>query len=139
MALATLSDYETRKGDVPDSQESIVEALLDDASALILDNAGSGAEWLEADAEEEDHGIPRSITAVCVAVAHRAFTNPTAVASKALGSASYTYKGDEPDALYLTDREIRTIHNASSRSSFRSITLVTPYSGDDEEANDLPL
>lgn len=137
MALAELTDYEDRHGDVDGTDAELVQTLLEDASALVLDVAdGSEEGWA---LEEEDAVIPGNVVAVCVAAAYRAFTNPNAVSRQALGMASFTFKGDIPDAMYLTDREVRLIRKAGRRSTFQAVTLESPYSGDTLDDNELLL
>lgn len=141
MALAELTDYEARHGEVPDDRQSVVSTLLEDASSLILDAVeGSEEPWA---LEEEGAEVPNSVIAVCVAVAFRAYTNPNALSRQALGAASYTYKGDLPDAIFLTDREVRLLQKAARRSRFQAVTLESPYSGPSSDStifdNDLPL
>lgn len=137
MPLAELDDYEDRHGDVDSADVEVVETLLADASSLILDVAeGSEEPWA---LEEESATVPGSVVAVCVAAAYRAFTNPNALSRQALGMASYTFKGDIPDAMYLTDREVRLVRKAGRRSTFQAVTLESPYSGDTEDDNELLL
>ena len=127
MALAKLTDYEARHGEVPAGRQGVVTTLLDDASSLILDVVeGSEEPWA---LEEEGAEVPNSVVAVCVAVAFRAFTNPNALSRQALGAASFTFKGDQPDATFLTDREVRLLQKAARRSRFQAVTLESPYSG----------
>lgn len=135
--LAALPDFEARHGDVPELEQDKVGTLLADATELILDTAeGSDADWVLG---EEGAAVPAKVVAVCVAVAYRAWTNPNALARQALGQASYVFRGDVPDAIYLTDREARIIRKASARSTFRAVTLESPYSGPTLDDNELPL
>ena len=138
MALATIENFESRHGDVPADQQDIVEHLLEDASSLILDQvAGSSEPWA---LEEDDAVSPGSVVSVCVASAYRAWINPGGLERQTLGAASYTFKGDQPDVIFLTDREVLQVQNAAKKSRFRSVGLVTPFSGDsDESMSDIEL
>lgn len=131
-ALATLEQFDARHA-IDVGQEDLVAALLDDASALIRDEAGdsSSVPWV---LDEDGAAIPPAITAICIACAYRAWRNPDALSRSSLGAAAYDFKGDDPDALFLTDRECRVIRRSAKAGTFRSQTLVSPYSGDDEES-----
>lgn len=129
--IAELSDFEARHGDVDD--EDRVSVLLGDASALILAEVdGSEAEWVEAAiAEASGFEFPQEIVSVCVEVAYRAWSNPDALARAEVGDVStYWRSGLPPDAIYLTDRERRVIHRGAGTSSFRAVTLASPYPPD---------
>lgn len=124
--LAVLADFEARHGVVDDGQATVVEALLDDASALILSEVdGSVALWVTSAAEP----APRAVVSVCVEVVYRAWRNPDALAENRVDDVSVTYRpAGGTDALYLTDRELRVVRRASKRSSFVAVTLESPYS-----------
>jgi len=136
MALATLEDFEARHGVLSDDEIEIVEAALDDASALILGElSGSEAAWLEDDPKE---ATPAVVKAVCIQAAYRAWSNPDSVAQETLGQAARTYRGgNQSDALWLTKNEVRLVKKAASVPSVKSIPVQTPYSGDPEAANPL--
>lgn len=135
MAFADLEAFEARHGDVPDDQEEIVETLLGDASALILSEVGGSDQAWVVDAESDNPpDAPAAVVAVTIAAAYRAWRNPDALAASGLGAASSEYGGRrDADALFLTERECKVVRRAAKRSSFRTSTLVSPYSGDDDE------
>lgn len=124
--LATIADFEARHGPVELAQGSIVSTLLSDASGLILDEVpDSVAGWvLGTDLP------PAAIVRVCVEVAYRAWRNPDALSTVVLGSLTRSYRASDPDAFWLTDQERRTVRRSAKRSTMRSVTLVSPYSGD---------
>lgn len=129
MALATVEQFEERHGPADD----FVEPLLEDASALILDEvSGSEETWVT----DEEEAVPAKVVAVCVAVAFRAWRNPEALSQEALGAHSMAWRQTAEEALYLTDRERRTVRRAAGRGSFTAQTMESPYSGDVEDSLD---
>ena len=127
-SFATLAEFELRKGDVETAQEDIVSALLIDTTALIRDEAsGSTATWVTG-----TDPAPTVIKSICIEAAYRAWSNPDALSQSSIAdsSISYTREGT-PDALFLTAAEKRIIRRSASTSGIGSVTLVTPYSGDD--------
>lgn len=133
MTFATVEDFEARHGEVEEAQAEIVETLLGDASDLIVAEVeGSEAEW----ATDEEVDPPQTVTAVCVRVAYRAWSNPDALARSEIDDIAAWYRAMGPDALFLTDLERRALRRiAGLGGSFRATTLVSPYSGD--EVSDL--
>ncbi len=132
--LATTEDFEVRHGPLVGDEADKVEALLEDATALIgLELAGSDVAWLKDEPEEE---VPAGVKAVCIQVAYRVFSNPDSVAREELGAVARTYRGtDQSDALWLTQNEARLIRRAAGTSSITSIPVETPYSGDPDEVH----
>jgi hypothetical protein len=127
MALATLDEYEARHGSVPDAD--VVEALLEDASTLILDEVeGSEASWVT-EAEPDADAIPRTAKVICIEAAFRAYMNPGGLSRVSLGETSHSFNSTTPDALFLTEDEKRRLRRIAKRGTFRSATLTTPYSG----------
>lgn len=128
--LATFGEFVARLGYTPIGDEAIrAEHLLRSASALIRDTAGdAGEDWTAATA------TPR-IKDICISVAYRAFTNPEPLNQHTLGDEN---KGFDRAAvgggemIYLTKSEQRAVKKAGGGSSFRSVPLVSPFSGDDE-------
>ncbi len=130
MALATLEDFELRHGPLASTEEEQVEALLEDATALVELELGVLPEvWLGDDAE-----VPAGVKAVAIQVAYRAWSNPDGVAREQLGEVARTYRGtDQADALWLTKNEARLVRKAAGKSSLTSIPVETPYSGGVDE------
>lgn len=136
-SFATLEDFELRKGDVAGEDEDTVRTLLVDATALIRDEiADTTVEWLE-----QTTPVPLTVRAVCVEAAYRAWTNPDGLARSAMADSSIAYaSGRGPEALFLTDAEKRTVRRAAGESSgATSVTLVSPFSGDDAESDEPEL
>lgn len=133
-ALATIQDFTARHG-APDD-ESVVGALLEDASALIrAEAAGTDADWVAED-PDEDVTVPAAIRAICVQIAYRAWANPDGVAREELGEASRTLRGtDQADVLWLTKNEARIVRKAAGTPAIRSIAIETPYSGGTTETH----
>lgn len=137
MALATAEDIATRAGAPLGATEAgTVEFLLGSASALIVDEApDSAAAWVT-DPNIAIDDVPASVRNVCVEVVYRAFSNPDAYERVTLPDLTVVYRAKDPDALFLTDNERRIVRRAAGRSSAGSLTLVTPFSGDDETTVD---
>lgn len=139
--LARLEDYALRYGDVARASEGKVQALLDDASALVLEAVtGSTASWVTG---EEDP--PRTVVMVVTGAAHRALRHADGVVREQLGQHAVTYRADDSWDIWLTDEEERIVRKAAGLSSARTVTLVSPFSGDEVAEvgaiydNDLPL
>lgn len=130
---ASIEDFERRHGAVPADQRDRVETLLDDASALVADAvAGSAQAWVESGDDP-----PRMVTAVVVGATHRAWSRADGVVREQLGEHSVTYRADVSWDLWLTKEERRIIRKAAGLGALTSVTLVTPYSGDD--ADEMPV
>jgi hypothetical protein len=111
--LASVTDLERRLGkEFGDAELSRVEAVLDDASALIRDEAGRT--WIDP-ITGLIAGVPASIRAVVLRVAERATRNPDALKSESGGDYSYQY-ADTEGGVYLTDRERQIIRRALGRT-----------------------
>lgn len=121
MALASKADFEERHG----ATDERVEPLLDDASSLILTEVESSeAEWVT---EEEPKSVPAIVTAICVEVAYRAWSNPDALSSESLGAYTQAWQNRSGSVFYLTKAEKRMLRRAADVSSVRSVILETPY------------
>jgi hypothetical protein len=108
-ALASVQDVETRLGrtfaqESPDLGR--VAALLDDASALVYDVAGTS--W--ATPQE----VPGTIRYVVLRAVERAFRNPDGFSAESDGDYSYQRTGVEP-GIYLTPGEEKAIRRALGR------------------------
>jgi hypothetical protein len=121
-------------GEFPTEAEADrAEACLVDASELIRDEAGK--DWVDAGGELED--VPRRVESICLAAAKRAFENSEALTQRSIGDSakSYDRSGREGgEAVYLTDAEAEAVRRAASKSSFTSVTMVSPWSGDSTES-----
>lgn len=112
-ALASVSDIEARLGRSFVSDElGRVAALLDDASALVRDEAGRT--WLDP-VTGAPTVVPGSIRAVVLRAVERAVRNPQGFSAEAAGDYSYQRTDVEP-GVYLTDRERAVIRRAVGRT-----------------------
>lgn len=127
MDLATKQDFEDRYGQA----DGRVEPLLEDASALILSEVSGG----EADWVTNDGPVPAVVLGICVSVAYRAWSNPDALSSEALGEHTQAWADRSGEALRLTEAERRVLERESGVGSFRSLTLESPYSGSRPESD----
>jgi hypothetical protein len=109
------------------------EALLVEASELIRDEAGKT--WVDGGGQLD--GVPSRVEKICLAAASRAFTNPEALTQRTIADSSKSFdrSGREGgEDVYLTDAEERAVRKAAGGSSFRAVTLESPYSGDATES-----
>jgi hypothetical protein len=123
--------------DFDETERDRAEYLLDEASELIRDIAGKT--WLVTGTNALD-AVPRRIARICVASAARAFDNPHALSQRTTGDRTTSYdrsglQGGE--AVYLTEQEEIDVRRFGTRSSFRSVTLVSPYSADNSDLDEV--
>ena len=118
MALLELTDFEARYGSVPAEDQDKVEAILEDASALIL--AVAKTDW-------DEETVPASVIPVVVSVARRLYENPDGYSMEMVGE----YQWQRPQAAaatFMTDEEMEIIRRATgSKSGFNAIALEHPF------------
>ena len=123
--LATLSEFEARLGQsLSGSDVQRAEALLDDASVLVRDVAEQ-PDW------DAGTAPPRAVQ-ITLAVALRAYNNPDGLISERLGDASWGWWHGTQPGVFLTKDEEQALRRLGG-SAMRSATLVSPYSGFDED------
>lgn len=125
-ALASVQDVETRLGRTFDQSSpdlGRVAALLDDASALVYDVAGTT--W--ATPQE----VPATIRYVVLRAVERAYRNPDGFSAESDGDYSYQRTGVEP-GIHLTPGEEKAIRRAMGRTGLWTQPL---YRGDMCTAN----
>jgi hypothetical protein len=123
MALATKDDFEARFKEADDR----VDSLLEDASSLILSEvSGSEEKWAS---DPDSNPAPGIVKAICVQVAYRAWSNPDALSSEALGAHTQAWADRSGQAVRLTDAECRILEREAAVSSLVSVTLESPYAG----------
>lgn len=113
-AFATTAELALRlPGGLDAEDEARAEAALADASALV--RAEAGKTWV--DDSNALSGVPDAITAVTIAAARRALTNPDGVASETIPDYSRTFASTSLSAdIYLTRGERRVVQRAAGRS-----------------------
>jgi hypothetical protein len=131
--LASLGLLARKLGYTPEESEGDrAEHLLDEASEMIRDAAGKT--WLVEGTNALDD-VPRRVARICVAVAYRAFMNPEGLTQRSIGDSAKSYDRTSREGgedIYLTEDEERAIKKAAGGSTFRAVTLVSPYSADHE-------
>ena len=101
------------------------EALIDDASALVIDAAGT----------DFATGVPATVVALVAQVIRRALDNPGELTAENIGS--YGWQSNPRStaggaAIYLTRAERRLARKAAGRSSFTSMDLASDPDGETE-------
>jgi hypothetical protein len=111
-ALASVHDIEARLGrELVGDELTRVIALLDDASALVRDEAGR--DWIGPDGSLTV--VPGSVRAVVLRATERAIRNPQGFSAESAGDYSYQRTGVQ-DGVYLTDAERAIIRRAIGRT-----------------------
>ncbi len=129
--LASATKLYEKIGHTPTGAEATrAEDCLVEASELIRDEADKT--WLN-DAEDAVVDVPPVVERICLAAAFRGFDNARALTQRSIGddSKSYDRAGVEGGAqVYLTASEKQRVRKAAGGSTFRAVTLTSPYSGD---------
>lgn len=93
--FATVDDLAVRvPGGIPEDQADRAVAYLEDASDEIRDEIGR---------DYESDAVPGTVRKICLAVALRAWLNPTQLAATGLGE--YTATHSSRGGIYLTEEE----------------------------------
>ena len=125
LPLATVEQLSARLGITPtggDAERAL--AALEDASALIRIEAA--VDWIDDSDALSD--VPSVIEAITLAVAYRAYQNPTGASQTSLGDASVSYAREgSVGAVYLTRDERKAVRKAAGISSVGSIALASPW------------
>ena len=120
--LALYTDCQTRWAVTLTATEiTQVNALLADASAIVLDVADLDTDWTSAT-------LPATVLPVICEMVRRAFDNPSGLQGETIGDYSWR-GGSTPSGIYLTSAERRTIRRAAVKLGVISLDL----------SNDLPL
>jgi len=114
-ALAELADFEVRYGrELSGDEITRAEALLDDASALIRDEAG-----------DDFDTVPATVLFVVCEVVRRAFDNPAGLQGENIGDYGW-HGGAVPSGVYLTAEEKQIVHRAAGTlGGVVSLTLTS--------------
>jgi hypothetical protein len=127
--FATAAEVAAQLGrELDDAEETLVDSVLVQVTALIADFAGEDADW-----PESLDPVPAYFRTLSIQKAITALSNPSNLASysETLGAHQYseTYpRGEASLSISLTRDEERRIRRALGRS-WRSLTLESPYSG----------
>ncbi len=121
--LITIADLLERPG-FEGIESGQAQALIDDASALVRDAAGTLLDAVESP------NAPPAVVAVIVNMIRRGWTNPMGFATEHLGDYSYgTGGGSSPGiggiaTLYLTGRERRIVRRAVGKLGASTLTMT---------------
>lgn len=127
-ALAPVAELERRlglaAGALTGSDLTRAEVSLDDASALVRDEAGKT--WVAEDGVTIT--APAVVVTVVLAAALRAYRNPDGYQGESVGDYSYQY-ARESTSGYLTDREVQLIRRAAGfgRTGVYTVSIRSPY------------
>jgi len=119
-SLATAQDFETRYGASVDDAARL-QALLDDASALARQVAGS--DYVGAGGSLE--AVPQTIVAVVCQSVRRAYDNAEGMIGENIGDYSYRLADARAEGVYLTETEERRIKNAAGKVSPTAFSVST--------------
>lgn len=126
--FATLAELAERLGTVLDEHAADGQralAALVDASELIRSEGGKT--WLD------EHGevlaeLPAIIASITLAVAYRAYTNPSGTSQSSVGDVSVSYAREGvAGAVYLTRAERRAVRRAAGATPIGTVQLETSY------------
>ena len=131
--LAEITKLTDKIGYVPVDAE-YVRALdcLVEASELVRDAADE--DWLNT-AGTAVVEVPPVVERIVVAAAYRGFDNPRGLSQRTVGDDSRSWDRAGVGGqlgVFLTDRERAQARRAAGSATVVSVTLVTPFSGDDE-------
>ena len=118
-ALASLAQLAVRLDLEPDEldDDARAAAVLEDASAAVR-AAADGTSWVDENNTLVD--VPDRVVTVTLAVALRAYQNPTGATQKTAGDASISYGARSGSAVYLTREERRDVRRAAGISGMSS-------------------
>lgn len=120
VSLLTTSQYQIRANATLDEGETAqVQALIDDASAEVLDVGDST--W---DADS----VPGVVVSVVYQMVRRAIENPHGYQSERLGDYSYVRAADgvEKSAMTMTKDEYRKVRRAAAKSNVSTVGVRRP-------------
>lgn len=118
--LASLGGFLTRySGVVATADAARVAALLDDASALVREVAGS--DYVDDDGALDD--VPAVLAVIVTEVARRAYDNPQALTGETVGNYSWRGARTTGSSLYLTTDERRTVRRVAGKLCVGTVDL----------------
>jgi hypothetical protein len=132
--LITLAQWTARTGrTLSATKETQVEALITDASALVVDVVNDATTTDAWDAASVGT-VPASIVPVVVSMVRRGFDNPNGHTGESVGA--YSYSGASTSGLFATRDEVKAIRKAAGLAGVASLHLESdglygyPYLGD---------
>lgn len=115
--LASLGNFLTRYSGVVATAR--LSALLDDASALVRELAGS--DYVDDDGELED--VPAVLAVITIEIVRRAYDNPQALTGETVGNYSWRGARTNGSSLYLTADERRTVRRVAGKLCVGTVDL----------------
>lgn len=125
--LITVAQFTDRTGrTLTASQTTQVEALIADASALVVDIVNDSTVTATWDAATPGT-VPAAVVPVVVSMVRRALDNPHGYTSESVGS--YSYNGAKTEGIFATRTEERTLRKVTGTAGVGALNLDShlPY------------
>ena len=120
--LITTAQFTARTGrTLTATQTTQVEALISDASALVIDIVGDD-DITDTWTAVTPATIPGAIVPVIVSMVRRGLDNPNGYTQESIGSYSYT-RSESSSGVFATRDEVRAIRKAISSSGIAALNL----------------
>ena len=117
MALISIDQYQDRVGTTFAGAEATrVNALIDDASALVLQIADMDPEWT-------DLTVPAVVVPVVVSMVRRSLENPLGLSGEQIGAYQWQASSGNATAIHATLRETKIIRKAAGRLGVGTVQL----------------
>lgn len=117
MALISIDQYQDRVGTTFAGAEATrINALIDDASALVLQIADMDTDWTDAT-------VPDVVVPVVVSMVRRSLENPLGLSGEQIGQYQWQASSGNATAIHATMRETRIIRKAAGRLGAGTVQL----------------
>lgn len=119
--LITVAQWTDRTGrTLSVTEQTQVAALIEDASALIVDIVGDATVTDTWDASTPG-SVPAAVVPAVVAMVRRGLDNPHGFTGEQTDG--YSYSGASPQGVFATRKEIRAVRRAAGRSPVGALNL----------------
>lgn len=117
MALISIDQYQDRVGTTFAGAEATrINALIDDASALVLQIADMETDWTDAT-------VPAVVVPVVASMVRRSLENPLGLVGESIGSYQWQAASGSSTAIHANLREVRIIRKAAGRLGVGTVQL----------------